>query len=438
MGHTRTLRTVSGALLASTVLLSTGGTAVADEPRDAQWPLKAFIADDIWKMSKGRGVTVAVIDSGFRESHQDIKKNMLPGKSFGDGEKNGSIRLDPGEDLRDHGTAMSSLIAGHGHGPGKSNGIMGLAPESKILPLSVELSDSNEGQFEAEAIRYAVDNGAKVINMSYVRAQDSRVQGAIDYAVDHDVVLVAGVGNDGIARKWYPATYPGVIGVGAVDKFGKVWEDSNYNSSVDLLAPGVRIPSAGGKGDAAYRMADGTSDGTAYASAAAALVRARYPNLSAGQVANRLVKSTGLPDDLKNAKLPDEHYGYGYIQPRAALSRDIPAGAKEGPLPMPKASDSASTASGKDDSSSSASSRFGGSELALVGIGAAAIVGVAVLLVVRSKRRGRDNEYGPAGAQQFPTYPGQQAPGQAPMPGSPYQNSPQQPTQTPPGQWPNQ
>ncbi|UGY93909.1 S8 family serine peptidase [Streptomyces gobiensis] len=439
MSFTGMLRAVTGTLLTGTMLFSTGSAAVAadppPDPRPEQWPLAAFAAEDIWEMSTGKDITVAVIDTGFRASHQDITNNMLPGKEFGDGEKNGVTRLDPGQGIRDHGTAMASLIAGHGHGPGNSKGIKGLAPEAKILPLSFEMHDSYGYRQQAKAIRYAVDRGAKVINMSYVLGDDLEVHKAINYAVQQDVVLIAGVGNDGSSEENYPAAYPGVIGVGAVDEDGKVWEDSNHNSNVDLLAPGVDIVHAGGKGDDHYQKASGTSDATAYASAAAALIRAKYPELTAGQVANRLVKSAGLPDDMKDAKLPDEYYGYGFIKPWSALKLDISVGPEQGPLPMPKSLDDGLPKPSTGDGPTPSILERGITLIAPFVLGAVVILVIVVLVIVmRSRRRRQADGYSaPEGASQPPPYPGQQIPGQAPpMPHAPRQQ-PTSPGTYPPG-----
>src|SRR4051794_26235269 len=101
MGFTRALRAVSGGLLAGAILLGSGGVAAADQVRSAQWPLEEFGAKDIWKTSTGKGVTVAVIDTGFLATHQDIKGSMLSGKTFGDGSKNGDYQREPGLNVRE-------------------------------------------------------------------------------------------------------------------------------------------------------------------------------------------------------------------------------------------------------------------------------------------------------------------------------------------------
>ncbi|MEV5598976.1 S8 family serine peptidase [Streptomyces sp. NPDC052496] len=388
MRVTRTLRAGTGVALTGALLLAAGGTAQADQIRSKQWPLEAFGAKDIWKQATGKGVTVALIEKAVRTSHQDLSGQFVPGKDFTQG-VDGSETLKPGQDIRDHGTAMAGIIAGHGHGAGGAQGIKGLAPGAKIMPLTAYKNESL-------ATRYAADHGADIINMSYVATRDADTCESIRYALDKGVIVVAGVGNDGVAKKNYPAACPGVIGVGAVDEYGEAWTRSNYNDTVDLLAPGVDIPLAQGASDSAYTTNDGTSPATAYVSAAAALLREKFPDLTPGQIANRLVKTAGLakPEKAKNLKLPDAHYGYGFIQPAAALTRDIPAGPAQGPLAMPqgKAAQPAADAAKGQESASSADSKskwmvIGGAALALV-----VVAGVIVAVVV-SRRRGRSQAW---------------------------------------------
>ncbi|WP_030676846.1 S8 family serine peptidase [Streptomyces rimosus] len=383
----RTLRAGTGVALTGALLLAAGGTAQADEVRSKQWPLEAFGAKDIWKQATGKGVTVALVETGIRASHQDLTGQFVPGKDFTQG-VDVSRALKPGQDIRDHGTAMAGIIAGHGHGAGGAQGVKGLAPGAKIMPLTAYKNES-------QATRYAADHGADIINMSYVVTRDADTCESIRYALDKGVIVVAGVGNDGAAKKNYPAACPGVIGVGAVNEYGEVWNRSNYNDTVDLLAPGDGIPFAQGKSDSAYTVSGGTSAATAYASAAAALLREKFPDLTPGQIANRLVKTAGLakPEKAKNLKLPDAHYGYGFIQPAAALSRDIPAGPAEGPLPMPqgKAAQPAGD-TGADKGQQSASSADTSKWLVIGGgaLAAVVVVGVVIALVV-SRRRGRSS-----------------------------------------------
>ncbi|MET9291235.1 S8 family serine peptidase [Streptomyces sp. NPDC003077] len=390
MRVTRTLRAVAGATLAGALLLASGGSAAADPARKYLWPLEAFDAQDIWKEATGKGVTVAVIDSGFRNSHQDLAGQFLPGKEFDipSVDDNPALR-ERGGDIRDHGTGVASLIAGHGHGPGGSSGIKGLAPDAKLLPLVVD----KDGP---AATRYAVDQGADVINMSYVadKLTPDMCQ-SIHYAIEKGVVVVAGVGNDGWDEERFPAACPGVIGAGAVDMYGKAWGMSNYNSTVDVLAPGVKIPVATGKSDSSYGTSDGTSLATAYVSAAVALLKEKFPDYTPGQIANRLVKSAGLTASVKkqNLKLPDAHYGYGFIQPYGALTRDIPPGPPEGPLPMPKGKASATAVRPGAEKGPDPDPPMDGRQKLLVfgggAVGLLAVAGIAatVVAVIRHRRK---------------------------------------------------
>ncbi|GAU70035.1 putative M8 family peptidase [Streptomyces sp. NBRC 110611] len=434
MSFTRTLRAVGSAVAAGALLFSAAPTALADQNRDDQWPLKAFDAQSVWKESTGKGVTVAVIDDSVNGSHPDLKGNVLPGKNFVDGGRGDQ------KGTRDHGTGMASLIAGHGHGAGNSDGVMGLAPDAKILPVAVPGGgDDASGSSVGSWVRYAVDQGASVINISlnpyYVGEAD---KSALAYALEKDALVVVGAGNDGQSKISELASVPGVVSVGAVDKAGKVWSKSNSGSQLMLSAPGVEITSASAT-PGLYRVADGTSDSTAYVSAAAALLRSKFPNLSAGQIANRLVKSAGLPPGKEGLKLPDPHYGYGFIQPLKALTADIPAGPKNGPLKAPEAGPASNggvpSAPGAGDDQASGQKDSGLGTGAIVGIAAGVLVVVAavvVLVVVRQKKNGRNGPPpgGPGGGFGGPGFPQQPSPYQQ-QPG-PYQQQPGVPGAFPP------
>ncbi|WP_258563762.1 S8 family serine peptidase [Streptomyces himalayensis] len=321
MAFTRTVRALGATALTGALILVAAPAASADQTRRDQWVLQALQAESVWKFSKGKGVTVAVIDSGVNAEHVDLKNNVLKGKDFEDGDDDSTPSA--GDSKPTHGTGMASLIAGHGHGPGSVDGVMGLAPEAKILPIR----EGNAGY--ADEIRYAVDQGASIINMSVSVDQDfPEDRDAVAYALKHDVLIVVASGNEGRANSIeFPGEYPGVLTVGGVDSRGTIWENSNYGPEVLLTAPATRVVSAGWPGNE-LRIGDGTSDSAAYTSAAAALLRAKFPDLTAGQITNRLVKTAVLPDSARGISLPDEKYGYGAIRPLAALTEDIPAGTK--------------------------------------------------------------------------------------------------------------
>lgn len=441
MSFTRTLRAVGGAVVAGALLFGAAPTALADQMRDSQWPLKAFEAEKVWKESTGKGVTVAVIDDAINGSHPDLKGSVLPGKNFIDGG-----RADQ-EDTNDHGTAMASIIAAHGHGVGKADGIKGLAPDVKILPVAYpEVGDGVGHVGLGGVIRYAVDHDASIVNLSIAPSflTDSD-KSALAYAAQKDVLVVAGAGNNGENKLSALAAAPGVVAVGAVDKAGQVWRKSNAGSELMLAAPGVSITSASASNAEPYRRADGTSDATAYVSGAAALLRSKFPDLTAGQIANRLVKTAGLPPGQEGMKLPDPHYGYGFIRPLRALTQDIPAGSKNGPLKTPKTEPGAgaggatalgSSGNGGDQTGEQKSSGLGTGAIVGIGAGVLVVLALIVIVVVRQKKNGRSGPPpGGPGGYGGPGFP--QQPGPYQQPPAPYQQQPgayQQPTA--PGSFP--
>ncbi|OEU87195.1 hypothetical protein DB35_27295 [Streptomyces abyssalis] len=432
MGITRTLRVVSSAALTGALVFTSAPNASADQVRDDQWALKSLEADAIWKTTRGKGQTIAVMDNGVNANHPDLKGNVLKGKDFIDG---GSTAPAPGES---HGTSMASLIAGHGHGPGSADGVMGLAPEAKILPI---VDDGSRENGSAASIRYAVDRGASVINISQSGSTSVPEEAkAIEYALKNDVLVVAGAGNTG-AQVRYPAAYPGVLAVSAVEQDGAFWPKSNRGPQVRLSAPGSRIVSAGAPDNLdGYGRASGTSDATAYVSAAAALLQSKYPDLTVGQIANRLTKTAGMPASEKGGKLPDERYGYGSIRPLAALQEDVPKGSKYGPLSVPeqlKTEEKFAEEIAEKKRESKAQQAESDKEAVILwiitGVLALLLIGAIVLTIVLVRRRKKNRNNGP-GAPGGPGYPPGQAPGygQFPPQQGPYAQQPTAPPQQPP------
>ncbi|MFF7279176.1 type VII secretion-associated serine protease mycosin [Streptomyces griseorubiginosus] len=434
MAFRRMACALSATALTGALVLAMAPTASADQTRQAQWALQTLQAESAWKISEGKGVTVAVIDTGVNAEHVDLKGNVLKGKDFSDGDDDASPEAS--EEDPSHGTEMAAVIAGHGHGPNDTDGVMGLAPEAKILPIR----DDTERDFSfADEIRYAVDQGASIINISGFTTQDSAAdRAAISYALEHDVLVVAGSGNQNKDPQiQYPAKYPGVLAVGGVTQDGAIWEGSNSGPEVLLSAPATRIVSAGWPGNK-LRISDGTSNSTAFVSAAAALLRSKYPDLTAGQIANRLVKTAVLPSSVKGSSLPDEKYGYGEIRPLAALSETIPAGSKYGPLKVTGAgaeSPSAAATAGPSETEQAAEKEKADQKqmifFVVLGVVALVVVGLIVLLIVKLSRRNKNNNGGPGGPGAYPQY------GQQPFP--PQQQNPYQQQPTPPqSQWPPQ
>ncbi|PNV35422.1 type VII secretion-associated serine protease mycosin [Streptomyces sp. DH-12] len=313
-----------GGLLAAALVLVPTTTARADGIRDRQWSLEALHTEEAWRTTRGAGVTVAVLDTGVEADHPDLDGNVLEGKDLvGFGAREGD------EAWARHGTAMAGIIAGHGHGPGNGDGVLGVAPEAKILPVRVILEDrdparakarSTRGNALAEGIRWAADHGADVINLSL--GDDSASahpepgeDEAIQYALRKGVVVVASAGNGGEKgdRISYPAAYPGVIAATAVDRYGTRAPFSTRRWYATVSAPGVDVIIA--DPDHKYYEGWGTSAAAAFVSGAVALVRSAYPDLTPAQI-KRL-----LEDTARNAPAAgrDDSRGSGFVDPAAAI-----------------------------------------------------------------------------------------------------------------------
>ncbi|MEU7902670.1 type VII secretion-associated serine protease mycosin [Actinoplanes sp. NPDC049118] len=295
-----------------------GTPALADSTRNSQWHLSYLKVSDAQRISTGRGVTVAVIDSGV-SAHPDLSGTVLNGadlfKENGDGHT----------DLTGHGTSMAGLIAAHGKG---GDGALGIAPDAKILPIRILRKGLTPLDF-GPAIRFATSHGAKVINISMAGGIDPDDLAAIKQAAEADVVVVAAAGNKsesaGISA---PAFLDTVVAVGAVDRKGNKADFSVSGSALDLMAPGEDITSTNNKGG--YDVGEGTSHAAAIASGAAALIRSKYPDMSATEVVERL-EATAVD---KGAPGVDDDYGHGVIDIVAALS-GAGSGAIGGTAPPP-------------------------------------------------------------------------------------------------------
>jgi type VII secretion-associated serine protease mycosin len=281
---------------------SSGPSIAVRSIRSAEQPqLGAINAQKAWAVTRGSGVTVAVLDTGVDGSVPDLAGSVTTGPDETAG-------VDPRgyHPPRLHGTYIASLIAGHGSGAGRRSGVIGVAPAAKILSVRVILDDGEPGfgEFAAESanddaigagITYAVGHGARVINMSLGSTSPTKgLRAALAAAAAQGVVVVAAAGNNGAAQHGYtplsyPAAFPGVIAVAAVSLDGKRAAFSDDNSSVVLSAPGVNVVGAGPGGS--YLEADGTSPASAIVAGVAALIRARYPQLSPVQVKQAMLTS---------------------------------------------------------------------------------------------------------------------------------------------------
>lgn len=313
-------------LLAAVLALLPAGTAYAEGKglQKDQWGLKQMNVRDAWKTTKGQGVTVAVLDTGVDERHPDLKGSVRKGRDF---VRMGAERGDRA--WARHGTSMAGIIAGHGHDKGGKHGILGVAPEAEILPGRVLLEQADQDQKKArlqrggalaEGIRWAADQGADVINLSLGDDSSSahpeaREDAAVRYAQRKGVVVVASAGNGGEEGDHisYPAAYPGVIAVAAVDKRGARAPFSTRRWYATVAAPGKDVLIA--DPDRTYYEGWGTSAASAFVSGAVALVRAAHPDLSPAQI-KELIADTAqnTPEGGRSDAL-----GTGIVDPAAAI-----------------------------------------------------------------------------------------------------------------------
>ncbi|MDQ0691977.1 S8 family serine peptidase [Arthrobacter sp. W4I7] len=332
------------ALLLAACCLGTGlftaPAAHADEWRDKQYWLAESGITKAWEVSKGAGVKVAVIDSGVDAKHPDLKGAVVGGyDASGSGQPDGQKVVGS---KTEHGTLVATMLAGRGHQPAAStaspspgpaalppDGIVGVAPEAQILSVSTWLGSTNpSGKSDQdqipEAVRWAVDNGAKVINISLGSTTPQWPQSwdaAFLYAEQKDVVIVAAAGNrvGGNIQVGAPATIPGVLTVAGLDRKGAASVDaSSQGISIGVAAPAENL--LGGVPGGSYAEWAGTSGSTPIVAGVAALIRSKWPDMTAKQVINRIVataKDAGAPGK-------DPLYGFGVLNAEAALKNDVP------------------------------------------------------------------------------------------------------------------
>jgi membrane-anchored mycosin MYCP len=314
------------------------------------WSQQLLGTDRLADLATGKGVTVAVLDSGVDGRHELLKGKVDSGEQYVtfEGDKTSGGAAD--NDCMGHGTAVASLIAAD---RSDVNGFEGLAPGATILPMRVsttteapEKPEEDEDpppltpQKFAGAITDAVEGGAKVINMSLKYSYENPdIAAAIKDAIDNKVTVVASAGNgectlDPDTHQYesadvWPAKYPGVIGVGAVDQNVRVLESSQCGDWVDVVAPGAGLVAAQPH-DMYTKEFGATSGATAFVSATAALLYELHPQWSAQQISDQLLNTASPASGPKGSS----RYGKGLIDPYRALSETPMSGDAAEPADM--------------------------------------------------------------------------------------------------------
>lgn len=291
-------------------------TAPNDPLYSKQWNLKAIGLEQAWLDTQGEGVTVAVIDTGVSRV-PDLKET-----AFTDGYNFVDDRADASDD-NGHGTHVAGTIA---QSTNNNYGVAGIAYKAMIMPLKV-LGKGGGGTTAdiAEAIRFAADNGADVINLSLGGSGESQLlQEAIDYAHENSVVVIAAAGNANQNSAGYPARYPRAIGVAAIDALGEKAPYSNYGAGVDIAAPGgnTKESPVGGilqntidarSGDSLFAAFQGTSMAAPHVAGVAALIKAAGIE-DPDEVREILFQSASAVSDD-----PLNHFGAGKLDAAAAV-----------------------------------------------------------------------------------------------------------------------
>ncbi|WP_438872250.1 type VII secretion-associated serine protease mycosin [Paractinoplanes rishiriensis] len=336
-------------------------------------------------LATGAGVRVAVIDSGVDADHAQLGDKVDKGADFLHNDNSGR------QDCVGHGTAVASLIAA---GPSQDTGFQGLAPDATIVPIRISEQQEIDGeavgergtpkQF-ADAIDFAVEQAdADVINLSLVMTTDNTdVKRAVQRAVDAGVIVVAAAGNNATAEGGnpvpFPASYDGVIGVGATTAEGTRATYSQHGKYVDIAAVGDNVTVAWrGTGHA---VVQGTSFAAPFVSATVALIKQRFPDATPDEIFRRL---TATADPAPGGDKSDD-YGYGLLNPYRALTESLGPATR---APRPPA-----VMSGNDPEAAALAARRARSEeramlFGAIGMVAALLLGVVALIMRRGRQRG--------------------------------------------------
>lgn len=279
-----------------------------------QWAIPKIACEEAWDTSQGEGIIVAVIDTGVDYNHPDIAANMWQnaqgnyGKDFSDND-------DDPKDYHGHGTHVAGTIAAIAN---NATGVAGVAPKAKIM--AVKIFPNAYDSVCAQAITYAVDNGAKVLNNSWGPSQrnpsNPAVEDAVNYAYSKGAVVVFAAGNNNDDVQYYsPANHPHVISVGSTDNNDARANSSNYGSLVAIAAPGVNILSLQ-KDTANYIAMSGTSMACPHVVGLAALILKNNPQLNFDKVKYFI-------QNYSDVIHPDKPIGVGRINAKKSVLNSV-------------------------------------------------------------------------------------------------------------------
>lgn len=320
-------RLLSTLLCIMLALPSVTASAAADKDLcpSAQTNLTQINYFPVWEQGfDGNGVTIALIDSGVRAQHEELRdSNILTTVNM--------LHSGSDEDSDGHGTFITSMLAA---ARGNGAGIDGMVDRARILPFKcfADVDSTTYLDYIVRAVYSAVDDyGCDVINISLVGDRDDTLRAAIDHAVDKGVIVVSSVGNDGGDTMYYPAAYDNVVGVGSVDGSNNVSTFSQRNESVFVVAPGEQLTGAYIENDSSYISWDGTSFSCVHVTALAAVAKQYDRNIGAARFME-LLRSSAIdlgPDGY------DTSYGWGLVDAGAFLNAMYAENGKKAADPDP-------------------------------------------------------------------------------------------------------
>jgi subtilisin family serine protease len=297
-------------VLVASVWPASAGAAVAfpnDTDYARQWYLRRIGAPEAWKTTKGKGVKVAIVDTGIDYRHPDLRRNLLLKEQYD------AINDDfDATDLHGHGTSVAGVVAAVTN---NKAGIAGVAPEAKLMSIRAfgALAGANPADV-ADGVMWAADHGAKVINLSLgsdIPINPSLQEVAIPYAVAQGALVVAAAGNSSSPYCSTPAFNPAALCVGATDSLDRLASFSSYALRLDVVAPGQGVYTT------AFPTGYGSANGTSLASPVVAGVGALLMSMGADNILASLI----LRASAKDLGLPgyDLTYGFGRVDAKAAV-----------------------------------------------------------------------------------------------------------------------
>lgn len=307
--------------------------AIVNDPLFTQQDnLQQLKMESAWNVTTGNSSPIALIDTGVNSSHEDLSGKLWvnprevanngiddDGNGYID-DINGYNFMQNNNNLVDengHGTSVASIMVANTN---NGKGIAGINWHAKVMVLKA-LNSLGGGEYShvVSAIRYAVNNGAKVINMSFgTYIENADLEAAVNYAISSGVTVVAAAGNNNQEKLLYPASYPDAIAVGAVDSIGMRASFSNYGGNLDIMAPGVNVPAASYERSDAYAKYSGTSYASAQITGLVSLMLSRRVDLTPRQIESFLKAATTTGSNTLE-------YGSGLVDASKLLSAITPA-----------------------------------------------------------------------------------------------------------------